>query len=114
MIRICAHPRIHMTLIDLAGCTKRDYGGVGFSIDEPATIIEVRKSGVTELIGFERFDRKARRDVLALLERMKEIGLDGGLHVSLLNAPPQHSGFGSKSSLLLSSPLKKSPHSDSL
>ncbi|MDJ0686204.1 MAG: hypothetical protein QNJ84_16055 [Alphaproteobacteria bacterium] len=101
MIRVSAFPRVHVTLIDLAGVTGRKFGGAGFAVDALPTVVRAEGARTNALDGFDRLDARGRADVDALLMRLLGRTDQGGVRLTLEAAPPQHVGLGSKTSLLL-------------
>lgn len=99
---ISASARLHLTLIDLAGASLRTFGGVGISLNHPRTVIEVESATTIELENFNSLDFSAIKSIEVLLWKMMSNGLPSKLKLKLQEHPPQHSGFGSKTSLLLS------------
>lgn len=100
-VRVRAFPRIHITLIDLAGVTRRRYGGVGFSLDALPIEVESRLGSVNELTLHAKLDARDEADVRSFIERITTI-LHAKFAVCILALPPQHFGFGCKTALLLS------------
>ncbi len=95
-----AFPRIHLTLIDVAGITHRRYGGAGFSLDALPIEVESSLGIVNELTLQDKIDQRDEADVHALIERIATV-LHTKFTVHILALPPQHVGFGSKTALLL-------------
>ena len=93
-------PRIHMTLIDLAGATHRRFGGAGFAVEALPAIVHGALAKRTELAGVAGFDARDRRDLGAHLERMAS-ALGREFYVEVISAMPQHVGLGSKTALLM-------------
>jgi beta-ribofuranosylaminobenzene 5'-phosphate synthase len=79
----------------------RAYGGLGFTLNRPETAVRLEKSNDRRLIGFERLGDDATEDVNRLLQRFTPALGDNGFQITLESCPPQHVGFGSKTSLLL-------------
>src|SRR5271169_2589036 len=98
--RILAPPRIHMGLVDLAGVSPRSFCGVGFSISGPLTIWHIEEASAVSLNGISHLDNLACRDVNRIVASLA-IGPDSGFSATLETSPPQHVGFGTKTSLLL-------------
>ena len=93
-------PRIHMTLIDLAGATRRRFGGAGFAVEGLPAIVYGALAKRTELAGVAGFDARDKRDLEAHLERLSS-ALGRGFYVEVISAMPQHVGLGSKTALLM-------------
>lgn len=102
MVVIRAYPRLHATLLDLAGATFRKYGGAGFTISKPFTEIGAEQDVTTSIVGLEKIDQRAQSDVLALLKKLENFFPETRVHITIRAATPQHVGLGSKTTLLLS------------
>lgn len=100
-IRVVARPRIHICLIDLAGISPRSFCGVGFSISDPLTSWRVEDSKRTNIRATSHLDPAARDDIERIVEHIRQQA-GGGFTATLEKNPPQHAGFGAKTSLLLS------------
>ena len=95
-----AFPRVHLTLIDVAGITYRRYGGIGFAIEILPIEVESTLSVSNELTFQDTPDARDETDASKLLDRLTEI-LRAKFAVRVRSLPPQHVGFGSKTALLL-------------
>src|SRR5690349_3460625 len=99
---IVARPRIHVSLADMGFASLRAFGGIGFSIEEPLTVIQLDECRGLKIEGFELLDEEARADLDQLIERIRnDLGQQLQFRASLKLAPPQHVGFGSKTTLSL-------------
>ena len=101
MALLKAFPRVHITLIDLGDATDRAYGGVGFAINSHPVIVSCEASEDLDLVGFEVLDERGLNDVNNLLQRIERVSPGFGAKLTLLDLPPQHTGFGSKTALLM-------------
>jgi beta-ribofuranosylaminobenzene 5'-phosphate synthase len=99
-VKVKAYPRIHFTLVDLSGITHRRYGGSGFSLDVLPVEVESSFDKSNKLEIKNNIDERDENDVLTFLEKISKV-LDARFAVKVLSLPPQHVGFGSKTSLLL-------------
>jgi beta-ribofuranosylaminobenzene 5'-phosphate synthase len=99
--RVHTRPRIHTGLIDLAGVSDRRFCGVGFSISGPSTTWHVEEAADVRLNGISNLDHLALSDIETVVNTLKAISV-GGFSATLESSPPQHIGFGTKTSLLLS------------
>ncbi len=79
----------------------RVFGGIGFSIEHPVTVFQIEQSDKVAIHGLDKLDREARDDLNHLVHRMKEVQGNTTFRVVLKSSPPQHVGFGSKTSLAL-------------
>ncbi|WP_409997728.1 beta-ribofuranosylaminobenzene 5'-phosphate synthase family protein [Bradyrhizobium sp. SZCCHNRI3043] len=100
-LRITAHPRIHICLVDLAGISARSYCGVGFSLTGPVTRWLVEDSDRIQLIGTSSLDARALHDIDETICRLVARGAEG-FTAELEKVPQQHIGLGTKTTLLLS------------
>jgi beta-ribofuranosylaminobenzene 5'-phosphate synthase len=99
--RVHARPRIHTGLVDLAGVSDRSFCGVGFSISGPITTWHVEEATVTVVKGISQLDSAARVNIDRVVELLNTMSVSG-FSATLESSPPQHVGFGTKTSLLLS------------
>jgi beta-ribofuranosylaminobenzene 5'-phosphate synthase len=88
--------RLHLGFLDLDGGLGRRFGSIGLPISDFETRIAIAKASTTSLSGPEsgRVER-----YLAVMRR--ELGLDGGYRVDILDAVPAHAGLGSGTQLAL-------------
>lgn len=100
-VEVVAYPRLHMTLIDLAGTTYRTYGGVGFFADKPRTVVRSSPHDKFELRAGGIVDATVLADVEAHLSAIKASLPAAGAQIEIVQMPPSHCGFGSKTSLLM-------------
>ena len=99
---IMAPSRIHFGLHDCGYSTDRIFGGVGVSFNGFLTSVEVIKSKKTKLL-FEHnlfLSPRTTEDVNELVEKLDK--LVGPSNITIKTAAPEHQGFGSKTTLLLS------------
>lgn len=93
-----APARIHMGLIDMNGSSGRVDGGIGLSVEDPAIVVEAKRSdGIQINCGGDDFGRmeKTVKDVIEAL------GVKGGAEVTLHHTYPGHIGLGSGTQLSL-------------
>jgi beta-ribofuranosylaminobenzene 5'-phosphate synthase len=101
LMHIIARPRIHVSLADMGFASLRAFGGIGFSIEQPLTIIQFEQCSGLEIHGLEVLDEEGRADLTHVIERMKHDRGELHFRAVLKAAPPQHVGFGSKTALAL-------------
>lgn len=93
-----APARIHMTLIDMNGSSGRVDGGVGLSIQDPAVVIEAKRSEDLSVRGegesAERVKKTAEKVLAAL-------GVGGGAEITVHRTYPEHIGLGSGTQIAL-------------
>ncbi len=98
-MKIISFPRIHVALADLAGATSRRFGGAGFAIEAPQTIVDFRHGNGHGLLLPEGIESVTVTQLRSLCERMRPLADD--VQITVEKMPPQHSGLGSKTALLL-------------
>jgi beta-ribofuranosylaminobenzene 5'-phosphate synthase len=94
--------RIHMGLIDISRATERAYGGVGFGIEAPATIVWAAAASKMSFKGLEDLPSAHQQKVERLLSNIKVRYPGTFTEFTLKERSPIHSGFGSCTSLLMS------------
>ena len=101
-VTVKSFPRIHLTLIDLAGVTSRKYGGAGFMINHSPTEVEVRRAedNTIEALQQPPLGERDARELSSLVRRASGV-LGGAFGIRLRSVAPQHIGLGSKTSLFL-------------
>ncbi|RPJ53991.1 MAG: DUF98 domain-containing protein [Methanobacteriota archaeon] len=99
-IFVDAPSRLHVALIDMSGSLGRVDGGIGITIDEPRTVIEVRRSNRLEVRGCG--EEMAERVRTAAKATLHHLGLPEGAEIILHSMTGQHKGLGSGTSVALS------------
>ncbi len=93
-----APARVHMTLIDMNGSSGRVDGGIGLSVEDPAVVVEAKKSDRLTVRGegesAERVKKTAEKVLAAL-------GVRGGAEITLHRTYPGHIGLGSGTQIAL-------------
>ena len=100
MIRVRTFPRIHMTLIDLAGVTERRFGGAGFSLDTRPAVLSATGATKNSLSVSSSVSCRDRGDLEGYLARLSA-AMGRCFRVELEAMMPQHVGLGSKTAVLL-------------
>ncbi|MBW2368550.1 MAG: GHMP kinase [Deltaproteobacteria bacterium] len=95
-ISIKTPSRLHFGFMDLSGDLGRRYGSVGVALDNPNTVLEVRKS--RRLLIHNGNEQKIRDVVRAFSEHY---GLTVGAEINVIQRIPEHSGLGSGTQLSL-------------
>ena len=95
-VRIEAPARLHMGMFDVAGTLGRRFGGLGVAITRPAVILEASASK-----GFTAQGPDAERALAFARSYLTATGLQGGVHLQLEQAIPNHVGLGSGTKLAL-------------
>lgn len=94
--------RLHMTLYDMNGELGRVDGGLGFSINDPSFSFTMTSSDTTS-VRSGAFDDELEPVIKDCIKEVSEAyDVDPNVNVNILEAPAAHSGFGSKTSVLLS------------
>jgi len=93
---VSAAARLHMGFLDLNGGLGRRYGSLGLALEDLATTVTVRAGEAVTAEGpqSERAEAYARAALRAL-------EIQGGVHVSVRQAVPEHAGLGSGTQLAL-------------
>ena len=95
-VSVAATARLHMGFLDMNGGLGRRFGGLGLSLDAPATRLTLRRAQADSVEGPES-ERAAR-----LLERAAvALGVKTRHALTIHEAIPAHSGFGSGTQLAL-------------
>ncbi|MGJ0508981.1 MAG: beta-ribofuranosylaminobenzene 5'-phosphate synthase family protein [Methylocystis sp.] len=95
-VSVTATARLHLGFLDMNGGLGRKFGGLGLSLDAPATRLTLTRAAETQVEGPEE-TRAAQ-----LLARAQAALAPGAAHcLTLHEAIPAHSGFGSGTQLAL-------------
>lgn len=97
---VCQFPaRLHFGLLDMNGSLGRVDGGIGLAIAQPATVLEAVRADAVRVRGvMEASLRERLRQGLPIV--CARLGLPGA-QVTVHQAPPPHSGFGSATQTLV-------------
>src|SRR5215217_4273177 len=94
-VRVEAPARLHLGMLAVAGGERR-FGGLGVSVSRPAVVLEAEPADELSAEGPD-----AER-ALAFARRCRDaLGLEGGAHLRIVEAIPQHVGLGSGTKLAL-------------
>lgn len=100
-IRCSVPSRIHITLYDMNGELGRVDGGCGFSIDEPSFDFTITPSAEIR-VGGRISDAELKEAIVKCIDTVKaKFAINTSASVEVLKIPSSHSGFGSKTSILL-------------
>ncbi|WP_442754953.1 beta-ribofuranosylaminobenzene 5'-phosphate synthase family protein [Methylocystis sp. JAN1] len=95
-VSVAATARLHLGFLDMNGALGRKFGGLGLSLDAPATRITLTRAAADTVEGPES-DRGA-----ALLKKARAALAPESAHaLTIHEAIPAHSGFGSGTQLAL-------------
>lgn len=99
-VRVSAPARLSFTLISLDGSSMRRNGIAAMAVDRPGLTAEVRQAedGVVRVTGTAE---ETARELTAALGTLRELWDGPPARVDVVEALPQHSGFGSKTTTLL-------------
>jgi beta-RFAP synthase len=95
-LRVIAPARLHLGFLDLNGGLGRRYGSIGLAIDEPATVVTVRRAVEARATGPE-----SERSLTVLKRASDALGIGGDFHVDVARSIPAHAGLGSGTQLAL-------------
>lgn len=98
--RVDTGARLHCSLLDVAQVTDRTYGGAGFMIAGPRTVVSATRASTWE-VWSDAADERARADLAKLVERLSAHYPGHRAKIDVIALPPQHVGLGTKTSLLL-------------
>ncbi|MEX2523467.1 MAG: beta-ribofuranosylaminobenzene 5'-phosphate synthase family protein [Gammaproteobacteria bacterium] len=89
-VSVTAPARLHMGFLDLHGGLGRRFGSIGLYLEEIATRLSISQAGEISATGpsAERADACAR-------ELLSHLQVDGGVHIDIQQAIPDHAGLGS-------------------
>ena len=93
-------PRIHMTLIDLAGATHRRCGGAGFSLNTMPAIACAKIALKNRVDVVPDLGQRDRRDIENYVQRLS-CAMNTCFYIRILSVMPQHIGLGSKTAILV-------------
>jgi len=94
-IRVGAHSRLHMALIDLNGNLGRIDGGFGVALRKPTIKLEIEESNKTSLEPYSELLARTLR------KAKKELNYDKDVMVRLVDDYPQHVGLGHETQMML-------------
>ena len=88
--------RLHMGFFDLNGDLGRRFGSIGVSLDRPAIELQARRAD-----SFSAEGPSAERAVKVAKKLATALNVQGGMHMRLLQAIPEHAGLGSGTQMSL-------------
>lgn len=96
-----APARMHLGLLDMSGATGRRFGGAGFMVTAPQTVVTVRRANRPAI---EWDADVSARDRMDLEKLVAGVSATAGrpFSVTVEQHPPMHVGCGTKTTLLLS------------
>ena len=95
-VRVEAPGRVHLGMLAVAGGGARRFGGLGVSVSRPAVVLEAQPAGELSVEGAE-----AERALMFARRCRDALGLEGGAHLRVVEAIPEHVGLGSGTKLAL-------------
>lgn len=95
-VRVTAPARLHLGFIDISGSLGRRFGSIGLTLDELATVVELRHAE-----GIEARGPSAHRALDYLRQLVDEYDPGTGCSLEVLQAIPEHVGLGSGTQLAL-------------
>lgn len=93
---VTATARLHLGFLDMNGGLGRSFGGLGLSLDAPATRLTLKRSALNHVEGPE-----SARAVRLLEKAQAALGVEARHSLVIHEAIPAHSGFGSGTQLAL-------------
>jgi len=99
-ILIEAPSRLHLGLLDMHGDLGRVDGGIGITLQDPKTLLEVRMHPTVEVRGDDPGSVAVVRNVATSL--LHRLGIDNGANITIRSSYSRHVGLGSGTSLALS------------
>lgn len=98
---IIGYPRLHFSLIDMAGSSERMYGGCGVSIKAFPVLVQVSpyKELLIETRGF--VSERTKENLKAALKRAFEKNLPINCRLRINSSVKQHIGLGSSTQVIL-------------
>ncbi len=91
--------RVHVSLIDMHGGSGRVDGGIGITLDEPGILLEAELSPVLSVAGCDPATQARIGQVATGV--LQDLGLGGGVAITVRKLYPSHIGLGSGSQLSL-------------
>jgi beta-ribofuranosylaminobenzene 5'-phosphate synthase len=95
-VSVVTTARLHMGFFDLNGGLGRSFGSIGVSLDRPLTELSAWCSD-----GFSAVGPGAKRAIKVAEKQAKALKLQGGMHMRLAQAIPEHAGLGSGTQMSL-------------
>jgi beta-ribofuranosylaminobenzene 5'-phosphate synthase len=96
MIHLTAYARLHLGLLDLGHATHAAYGGAGFTLAAPSTVVEATPASEMRIDGPGQDDAVLARAMARLRDEYGVCAV-----VTVRNAAPRHQGLGSTTTLTL-------------
>lgn len=96
MLEIITPSRLHISLIDLNAGLGRMDGGLGVALEKPRVKLRAEKSNGITVEG-----PLSKRCTLAAEKVIRHLGMEGGVKITVIEAPPQHVGLGSGTQIAL-------------
>ncbi len=95
-LRATAPSRLHLGFLDLHGGLGRKFGGIGITLEEPRTVLTLRRAERLVVSGASA--ERARSIALRLIDALR---LDDRFEIAIEEAIPEHVGLGSGTQLAL-------------
>jgi beta-ribofuranosylaminobenzene 5'-phosphate synthase len=96
MVRVEAPARLHLGMLAVAGDGERRFGGLGVSVGRPAVVVEAEPA-----TGLSAEGADAERALTFARRCHAALQLEGGAHLHVVEAIPEHVGLGSGTKLAL-------------
>ena len=100
-LRLHTHSRLSFGLIDTNGEIGRAEGGLGVTLESPCLKLRARRSTTVKVEGPAGVSEDALRKFKAIVQTFVDRYRVGGVHISIEESIPGHSGLGSGTQLAL-------------
>jgi beta-ribofuranosylaminobenzene 5'-phosphate synthase len=100
-ITVSASARIHIGLFDLSYATPRTFGGLGFMVDKPTTVVSAWPDSAVTIVGPPDLQASSRQYIQQKVQDLIAAYPGRGVTVSIRTTIPEHVGLGSKTAMTL-------------
>lgn len=103
MKRIIAfgYPRLHWSLVDMSGASKRMYGGFGVAVKAYATVATAEPDKELYIETNGSIEDRTRDNLIKALNRARAHGLNINCKLNIKSEIKPHAGFGSATQIIL-------------
>lgn len=103
MKRVTAYgyPRLHWSLMDMSGASKRMYGGFGVAVNAYATVASAETDKELYIETNENIEDRTKDNLIKALNRAKAQGLNINCRLNIRTDIKPHIGFGSATQIIL-------------
>jgi len=100
MPTLLSYPRIHITLIDLCGCTGRLFGGIGFLVDILPVKVHSHLAEKNSIDFKGEVDARFQKEISSYFDKLTKL-FNVNINIVIERPIKSHIGFGSKTSTML-------------